>query len=411
MKQILTFALIALVASMTVGLPTTFANSTLDSLVNIATKARTQVQFQLERTADVSDDLKALFERGSQETELLISAVRQDDVAQAKQHFLAAMKIFKQVSVELSEPQQAVTTLKTSQVDPATLTRYKNDIDRTEKYVDMLKNLVTKNDFAVDFSKAEELIQNARSSLTANDINSLERIMGELRVALNDVQSAIREQTVERQNERVSSFVNDYIAKIDAKLADLEPYMDETIKPKFEEARQTIAELKNQTSADEATKLLRHLDSLVKEIENHVQAKGEQPVTEAQTQESSQARVDEQQTELKQEPTTQDDAKDQKIPADVLRLESRLAKIKPYVDEHIQTKFDTSERLLVKLINQETSGYADYLRTVRILDSLVDSLERYVDSLQNNDDNRSDKADKNQSNKSEKEKSSTERNN
>jgi hypothetical protein len=407
MKQILTFALIALVASMVVGLPTVFANSTLDSLVNIATKARAQVQFQLERTADASDDLKALFERGSQETELLISAVGQDDVAQAKQHFLAAMKIFKQVSVELSEPQQAVTALKTSQVDPAVLTGYKNDIDRTEKYVDMLKNLVTKNNFTVDFSKAEELIQNARSSLAASDIPSIERIIGELRVALNDVQSAIREQTIARQNERVRSFVNDYIAKIDAKLADLEPYIDDVIKPKFEAARQTIAELKNQTSADEATKLLRHLDSLVKEIENYVQAKSEQPVTEAQTQESSQARVEEQQTEPKQE--TQDDTKNQKIPAEVLRLEARLAKIKPYVDENIQTKFETSEKLLDKLINQETSGYADYLRTVRILGSLVDSLERYVDSLQNNDD-KSDKADKSQSNKSEKEKSSTEQN-
>ncbi|HXW02132.1 MAG TPA: hypothetical protein VD828_02005 [Candidatus Nitrosotenuis sp.] len=409
MTQILTFALIALVASMVVGLPTTFADSTLDSLVNIATKARTQVQFQLERTASASDDLKALFERGSQETELLISAVKQNDVAQAKQHFLAAMKIFKQVSVELSEPQQAATALKTSQVDPAILTRYQNDIDRTEKYVDMLKNLVAKNDFAVDFSKAEELIQNARSSLAASDVPSLERITADLRVALNDVQNAIREQTIERQNERVRSFVNDYIVKIDAKLADLEPHMDEAIKPKFEEARQTITELKNQTSADETTKLLRHLDSLVKEIENYVQAKGEQPATETQTQDTSQARVEERQTEPKQ--GTQDDTKNQKIPAEVLRLEARLANIGPYVDENIKTKFETSERLLAKLINGETSGYADYLRTVRILDSLVDSLERYVDSLQNNDDNRSDKTDKNQSNKSDKEKTSTDRNN
>jgi hypothetical protein len=409
MKQILTFALIALVASMIAGLPTTFADSTLDSLVNITTKARTQVQFQLERTANVSDDLKALFERGNQETELLISAVKQNNVAQAKQHFLAAMKIFKQVSVELSEPQQTATALKTSQVDPVILTRYQNDIDRTEKYVDMLKDLVAKNDFAVDFSKAEELIRNARSSLAASDIPSLETIIAELRVALNDIQNAIREQTIERQNERVRSFVNDYITKIDAKLANLEPYMDEAIKPKFEEARKTIAELKNQTSADEATKLLRHLDSLVKEIENYIRAKGEQPTTETQTQDTSQARVEEQQTEPKQE--TQDDTKNQKVSSEVLRLEARLANIKPYVDENIQSKFETSERLLAKLTSQGTSGYADYLRTVRILDSLVDSLEQYVESLQSNDDNRSNQADKNQPNKSEKEKNSTDRNN
>jgi hypothetical protein len=410
MKQILTFTLIALVASMIVGLPTTFANSTLDSLVNIATKARTQVQFQLERTANVSDELKALFERGSQETELLISAVKQNDVAQAKQHFLAAMKIFKQVSVELSEPQQAVTTLKTSQVDPAILTRYQNDIDRTEKYVDMLKDLVTKNDFTVDFLKVEELIQNARSSLAASDIPSIERIVGQLRVALNDVQNAISEQTRERQNERIRSFVNDYIATTETKLADFEPYMDETIKPKFEAVRQTIAELKNQTSADEATKLLRHLDSLVKEIEDYAKAKRDQMAT--QQAQAEQAKSEERPAEPKQERSTQDDTKNQKVSSEVLRLEARLANIKPYVDENIQFKFETSERLLTKLTSQGTSGYADYLRTVRILDSLVDSLERYVESLQDNDDDRSDIADKNQPNKSsEKEKSSTERNN
>jgi hypothetical protein len=340
----------------------------------------------------------------------LISAVKQNDVAQAKQHFLAAMKIFKQVSVELSEPQQAVTTLKTSQVDPAILTRYQNDIDRTEKYVDMLKDLVTKNDFTVDFLKVEELIQNARSSLAASDIPSIERIVGQLRVALNDVQNAISEQTRERQNERIRSFVNDYIATTETKLADFEPYMDETIKPKFEAVRQTIAELKNQTSADEATKLLRHLDSLVKEIEDYAKAKRDQMAT--QQAQAEQAKSEERPAEPKQERSTQDDTKNQKVSSEVLRLEARLANIKPYVDENIQFKFETSERLLTKLTSQGTSGYADYLRTVRILDSLVDSLERYVESLQNNDDDRSDIADKNQPNKSsEKEKSSTERNN
>ncbi len=409
MKQILAFALIALVASMVVGVPTVSANPTLDSLVNIATKARAQVQFQLERTANVSDDLKALFERGSQETEMLISAVKQNDVAQAKQRFLAAMKIFKQVSVELSEPQQAAATLKTSQVDPRILTNYKNDIDRTEKYVDMLKNLVTKNNFTIDFSKVEELIQNARSSLAASDIPSIEGIIDQLRIALNDVQNAIREQTIGRQNERVRSFVNDYIAKIDVKLAALEPYLDETIAPKFEEVRQTITELKNQTSADEATKLLRYLDSLVKEIEDYVKTKRDQIAT--QQAQIEKPKSEERSTEPKQERLTQDDAKNQKVSAEVLRLEARLANIKPYVDENTQSKFETSERLLVKLINQETSSQADYFRTLRILDSLVDSLERYVDSLQKNDDTRSD-VDKNQPNKSnEKETRNTERTN
>ena len=84
MKTILTFALMMLVVGMVVGTPA-FADSKLDSLVNLATQARSQVKLQLDKLPGVSDEVNALYNQGSQETELLISAAKQGDAAQVKQ--------------------------------------------------------------------------------------------------------------------------------------------------------------------------------------------------------------------------------------------------------------------------------------------------------------------------------------
>lgn len=446
MKTILTFALVILVVGMVVGTPA-FADSKLDSLANLATQARSQVKLQLDKLPNVSGEVSALYDQGNQETELLISAVRQGDVTQAKQHFLAAMKIFRQITATFSDLPPASLKSTPPQADPAVLVNYKNDINRTEKYVGMLKDLVTKNNFAVDFSKADDLIQAARSSLAENDIQSVERIIGELKSALAGVQNAIKEQTIQQQNERARTFANSYIEKIDAmlaqasqlglsegeiaklikakediastnnsnqviimvkrysinfsiaepqnqiqrilgeaskldaKLAELEPNLDENIKPKFVAAKELVIQLKSQTSVDEATKLLRLLDSTIKEIENYLQSQRSQVNAQEETR-SKPTEIPEDQYAMTQERKQKEDAKNQKTSAEVLRLEVRLANIEPHVDENIKSKFERAESFLSKLQNQETVSNADHLRTVRMLDLLLDQMERYVKSLQ-----------------------------
>lgn len=376
MKQVLSFVLIALVASMIVGLPTTFADSKLDSLANIAIKARAQVQFQLERSQNTSEELRALFEQGSQQTDLLISAVEQDNVSDAKQYFVSAMKIFKQVTIELSEPQQTTTTLRT-QVPPEVLVSYRNSIDRTEKYAGMLKNLVAKNNFTVNFSTIDKLVQDARLSLSANDITAIERIFTDIEAALKDIQNAISEQTVQRQNERIRLFVNSYVARIEAKIAALEPNIDDTIAPKFEETKEMISQLKSQTSTEEAIQLMRQIDSQIKEIENYLRSKQSQIETQ-RTESIPVVPTEEQKLAIESRQESKEDAKTQRFAAEISRLEARLADIKPYVDENISKNFQRAESLLDQLKNQEPSNTADYQRTIRIVDFLIDSMERYI---------------------------------
>jgi hypothetical protein len=81
--------------------------------------------------------------------------------------------------------------------------------------------------------------------------------------------------------------------------------------------------------------------------------------------------------------------KAQRNQAEVERLEARLANIKPYVDENIDAKFERANSLLSKLKTEEMST-PDYLKTLRMADLLINSMERYVESLQNQDRNNPD---------------------
>ena len=93
-------------------------------------------------------------------------------------------------------------------------------------------------------------------------------------------------------------------------------------------------------------------------------------------------------TDFKEERIKQREAaKNQKTAAEIARLEARFTDIQPFVDDNIKPKFERAESLLSKLKNQETVSNSDYLRTVRMLDLLLDQMERYVKSLQAYEDN------------------------
>ena len=464
MRQMAILALIAVAATMAVGLPAVFAD-TLDSLVTIATNARAQVQFQLERAQNIPDDLKNLFEQGSNETEMLISAAKQDDVAGSKQHFLAAMKAFKEISVRLSSPQEAASqkAAPQPQVPQSTLKTYGDSIDRTEKYASLLKDLVARNNFTVDFSTVDKLIANARSNLAAEDIDSVDKIFVDLKNALIDVQDAIREQTIQSQNDRAKSFANDYIAKINAMLAQSEqlglqeddiarlqqakeeiastndpnqliiiikhysinftapsepaqqqtknqailetaskldarldalaPSIDDSIKPKFDQAKQLVQQLQNSTSID-ASKLVDSLQSMINEIQSYVDSRQEEQAnmtekqqvqTEQKLQPHEQASVtaaSEKPSDKPAEKPAETKKQEPKQNPQVTRLDARLAEIAPYVDDSIKPKFDTAQSLLLKLKDQGTTSKGEYDMTMRVLNYLVNDLEKSVKTMQ-----------------------------
>src|SRR5689334_25359626 len=100
----LAFVLLVLVGSLILtNLPVpSFADPNLDTLLRIATQARDNINIQLSQLPTVPNEISQLYTQGSQETDALAQSVSQNDQSSSKQHFLSAMKIFKEVNDRIS---------------------------------------------------------------------------------------------------------------------------------------------------------------------------------------------------------------------------------------------------------------------------------------------------------------------
>jgi DNA-binding transcriptional regulator YbjK len=468
MKTILTMALFALVASMMVA--PAFADSKLDSFVNLANQARIQVKIQLDKMPSAPEEAKSLYAMGDSETEQLIASVKKDDAAEAKKHFLAAMKAFRQVTQIFSEPTPMAAKIVTPppQAAPVPEFDYANALKRFEANINILKASANKNNLPVDFSRFDNLLQTAKTHLENDDMASLEKTFVELKNAGAELQATIKNMVKERSNTRAVSFANKYITKIDAVLAQakelnlseeqitklqkareelasagdptqvvikirhvyqinldlldaknqkilseisklesrlllLEPKVDDTIRPKFDSARSILASLKDPTSTDDPIKLLRALDSAIREIESYLLSLQAQPTANTQaaetpketSRESFQLSDTRPQTEALKAETkdtkTQDKADKQdrqkskdtnkKQPSEISKIEAKLAELEPHIDENIKPKFESAKSMLTKLKETGTESK----KTIRAINALIDEITQYVESSDSED--------------------------
>jgi hypothetical protein len=476
MKTILTLALFALVASMIVA--PAFADSKLDSFVGLATKARDQVKLQLDKMPSASEEVRALYSQGNSETEQLIAAAKAGDAAEAKKHFLAAMKAFRQVTQAFSEPTPIATPAPALKAVPAQESQppefdYANALKRFESNINILKAVATKNNLQIDFSRIDNLLQTAKANLASGDMATLEKTFLELKTAGADLQAAIKNMVRERSDTRAVSFANKYVSKIDAVLAQakelnlseeqiaklqkakeelasggdptqivikikrvyqinldlldaknqkilseisklesrlllLEPKIDDTIRPKFDEARSILAVLKDPTSTDDSIKLLRALDSTIRGIESYFLSqtqptnttveqrapeqadtqreapKQEFQLSETQKPDPEALKAEARQSEKAAKQEKQKAAKVQRNAAEISRLEAKLAELEPHIDDTIKPKFDSAKSMLDRL--KETG--ADSKKTVRAINALIFEIAQYIESAdsENSDD-------------------------
>ena len=381
--KLLLIILTTLATSMIFSAIPVLADSQLDSLVNITTQARTQVKLQLDRADNVPGDIRALYEQGNSETELLIYSVRQQDIAQSKQHFLSAMKIFKQISMTLSTQTIAP---KAAIVPQASQTPgdidYKILIDRTEKYVNILKAIATKNNIPVDFTKLGELIQSAKAGITSNDMASVETIFREIKTTIIDIQNQLKEKTSQKSADRAKSFANEYINKIDALLSqakELGLSDDDVIKLK--RVKEELSTTNDPSQIIVKVKRVIIINVEIKDKSQKVASDTNKQADSAKTESIPEKHMTEDQN-IKQE-QKQREIKDQRISSTIAKLEARLAKLEPSIDDNTQPKFDNAKSLLIEL--KSNTNDIDQ-KTLKSLDSLIREIEIYVDSLQGTKD-------------------------
>ncbi len=166
----LAFVLLVLVGSMILTSISSqvYADPQLNSLLRIANQARDNIKIRLSQLPSIPDEIAKLYREGSAETDALAQSITKEDVSSSRQHFLSAMKLFRDVSNKMHSLTSDIPT-----PPPPDTTRYKKAIDRMEKDGEMVKALATKYNLNIDFTKFDNLIQTARQHLNAGNLEEV----------------------------------------------------------------------------------------------------------------------------------------------------------------------------------------------------------------------------------------------
>ena len=231
-RQLAIFAFLAIALSMIFGsIPNyVFADSQSESMIKIAIQARDQLKIQLSKT-NSSNDLNDLFNEGLAKVELLKEAAKIDDTSKAREYFLSAMKIFREISQQIAQQQSLENAKSAVQSQPSR----SNEIERLERYLNTLKGIANKNNLDVDFSKIEKLIENAKQD--QKDVDYDERTSREeIKREIIILQKSLKEKTSSSTTERAKSFAKKHLYELDRLISQAKEIgvSDDTIKQLYE---------------------------------------------------------------------------------------------------------------------------------------------------------------------------------
>ena len=208
----LAFVLLALVGSMIIIPIQVYADLQLDSLLKIANQARDNIKIRLSQLTTVPDEITKLYEQGSAETDALAKSVSQADVAASKQHFLSAMKLFKEASDKMSS---STPTIVGEPLPVTDASRLKTAITRMEKSAEKLKTVATKNNIEIDFTEFDNLIQIAKQNLDAGNVDEVDKTLRIANQLILDAHNSISAAAKQRTSDRAKDFAAKQIESLD----------------------------------------------------------------------------------------------------------------------------------------------------------------------------------------------------
>jgi Zn-dependent M32 family carboxypeptidase len=190
-----------------------YAQNDLNILLRIAEQADKQIKNQLDRSYgnSIPSDIKDLHDQGHKAVESLKKSLP-DDVEQARENFLIAMKSFKQISKMISEPIEKATISKSTRVADRDLS---SELDRLEKYVENLKTISKKHNTGITFDEIDTLIESARTQI---ETETASEIIDQLKHHVNSIQQKIRDSSSDSTSDRIKQFVEKQLKTINKKL-------------------------------------------------------------------------------------------------------------------------------------------------------------------------------------------------
>ena len=232
-----------------------YAESETESLVRLATQARDHIKLELSNTESVSNEIKKLYEQGSAEIDALNNAVKEENAEEARTHFLAAMKIFKEIGQQISQ----VRPVAERALAQDTNTQYgiKPVIDRMEKYVDRLKGIAEKNGVEIDFQTLDELIITAKNNYNSGDLGSAEKNIGILESLTLDVYNVLKDNADQKKIMRAKDFAEKQIQRVDILIVQAKDLgLSENITKNLEQSRLQLIKASNSSQIVKQTRII-----------------------------------------------------------------------------------------------------------------------------------------------------------
>jgi len=262
MKKIISFVLFILVSSVVlVGMTNTAqAQNDPSILLKIAKHAQEQLESQINQ--DSSDKTKQLFKEGTQQIMALEESLRNNDTDLAKKHFLSTMKIFKEISQQLTNSQSSqaeVITRKDTVKDPSA------DLLRIQDYVDNIKIIAKKYSTSIDFSELDNLFVKAKKQITDKQFDDALQTISKIKQITVDFNNEIRAHASQQEQSRAKEYAQKYLEQLDRLIEDVKNQgLSEDIIQKLETARENLS---SATDPHEIIKQIREIISIKEQFE------------------------------------------------------------------------------------------------------------------------------------------------
>ena len=243
MKFVISFTLLILVASMAFGGITNNVYAADDPVIlKIAQRAQEQISNQI--SDDFSEKIKRLFEEGTQQVQSLEKSLQSDDVSAAKEHFLSAMKIFKEISRHLTTSVSDVASQDETSSAGDTVKNPSNDLQRLQSYLNNLKTIAKKHDASIDFSELDELFVKARQQISDHQFTQALDTIHKIKEIIVDVNKELREKASKQESQRAKVYAQKYLEQLDRLIenAKKQGVSDEIIK-KLESAKENLSSM------------------------------------------------------------------------------------------------------------------------------------------------------------------------
>jgi hypothetical protein len=229
-------------------------------LLKIVKHAQKQLESQINQ--DSSDKTKQLFKEGTQQVNALEESLKNNDTDLAKKHFLSAMRIFKEISQQLTNNQSQqteITTLKATAEDPSA------DLLRMQEYVDNLKVIAKKYSASIDFSELDDLFVTAKQQIMDNQFDDALQTISKIKQITINLNNEIRGHASQQEQSRAKEYAQKYLEQLDRLIENAKNQgLSEDIIQKLETARENLS---SATDPHEIIKQIREIISIKEQFE------------------------------------------------------------------------------------------------------------------------------------------------